>query len=50
MNFNSSTATPADTEAFYAELGHSFMDDLFGAERYAALRENRRIGQNGGCF
>ena len=37
MNFNPSTATPADT---YAELGHSFMDDLFGAERYAALREN----------
>ena len=42
MNFNSSTATPADTEAFYAELGHSFMDDLFGAERYAALRENHK--------
>ena len=40
--FTAATATPADTEAFYAELGHSFMDDLFGAERYAALRENHK--------
>ena len=29
--FTAATATPADAEAFYAELGHSFMDNLFGA-------------------